>query len=311
MNKIGYLILFIFIILIVIPLVMLKGFLFFQKQEGPEVIRVYNYREDKVVTMELSDYLKGVVAAEMPATYKMEALKAQAVAARTYTLKKIEASSEKHPGADICTDYHCCQAWISEKEMKDRWGFLPYFYYWSRITNAVEDTKGEVIVYNNQLIDAVYHSNSGGKTEDGGVVWSEDVPYLKSVESPYDKNGRNNYLHNKRFSFSELSQELGTEIKNKKIEILELSQSGRVLKIQIGDNTYTGREIRSKLNLSSTLFEIKTSGEQVLFTVYGNGHGVGMSQDGADGYARHGYNYKQIIRHFYQGVEIVSYNKIK
>jgi len=316
--KKGYFIIIIFLIIIIIPLLVIKGF--FYHKETPIIIKVYNYKTDKIVPMELDKYLKGVVAAEMPAAYHVEALKAQSVASRTYTLKKLPAfggNGCNQPGADISTDYHYDQAWYSEKEMKDKWGFLSYFYYWARISRAVEETSGEVAVYDNRLIDSVYHSNSGGRTEDAGVVWGKTLPYLCSVDSPYDKNYGKNYKHVKEIPLERINEIMGININiegnniEKELYVLKYSNTGRVLTIQFGEKTFSGEEVRKKLKLPSTKFELNIEGQNIIFTIVGNGHGVGMSQDGADGFAKEGYNYKQILKYYYRGVDIVGIDKIK
>jgi stage II sporulation protein D len=325
-GKSFYFISFIFLIIIILPLILIKGFFFFngnEADESPLIVNVYNHRENKIISMELSAYLKGVLAAEMPAVYNIEALKAQAVTARTYTLKHIDKLS---------TDYHYSQAWYSEEDMKGKWGFILFFYYWSRISNAVEGTKGEILVYNGELIDAVYHANSGGLTEDAKNVWGKEVPYLKSVPSIYDIEKENNYESIIYFSPDELDSKLGIKLKEyynlkleesnlimslKKInderifELLNTTKSGRVLKIRIGDAIFTGSELREKLNLPSNLFNFSLEEERIVCKVLGKGHGVGMSQDGAEGYANHGYDYRDILEHYYQGTSLANKNNFK
>lgn len=331
MNKNIYLIIFIFVILIILPVILVKGFFFFFPEEKGEVIilSVYKHKQDKIVKMELSDYLMGVVAAEMPASYSIEALKAQAVAARTYTLKKLPAyggqGSSEHPGADICTDYHHSQAWLSEKEMKNKWGFLSFFYYWARITEAVEETRDQILIYENKIIDAVYHSNSGGQTEAAKYVWGREVSYLRSIESIYDKEHKDNFHYQYRFDIYDFDQKLGSSIQtvlnnerekmqspelvtnetnNEIFKVIKYSESGRVVKIRILDREYTGQEVRKRLDLPSTMFEFSLQQNNIICDGFGNGHGVGLSQDGADGYGDHGYSYKDILKHYYQGVRI-------
>lgn len=300
--------LFVFIILIIIPLLLVRG-LFWQKDDNQIILQVYNHRQKKIIKMELGKYLRGVLAAEMPAVYHPEALKAQAVAARTYTLKQLPQyggdGSQKYKGADISTDHLDSQAYFSEKEMKKRWGFISFFYYWARINKAVEETGNEVLLYNGKLIDAVYHANSGGKTEDAKYVWGTSTPYLKSVDSPYDKLQDKNYKASFYFGCKELTDKFGIEIKKPEdIEILQKSESGRILKLRVGKETMDGIMVRNKLNLPSTKLEITHEGDIFTFISYGKGHGVGMSQDGANGFAKKGFNYRQILKHYYQGVEI-------
>ena len=315
-RKIILFILCIFIILILIPLFLIKGVIPGRKEQVL-LLNIYDHKRDEIITIELEDYLRGVLAAEMPALYHQEALKAQAVAARTYALKQIPKfggqGSRKYTGADLSTDFADCQAYLSESEMKERWGFLAFFYYWSRINRAVEDTRGQVLLYNNQLIDAVYHANSGGLTENAVYVWGKEVPYLQSVESPYDKEKETSYQSVFSIKRDELEKAFDTlkEERDVLLMIRKKTPSGRVLELSIGSKKYTGVKVREKLALSSTKFSISMKGDIYIFTCYGKGHGVGMSQDGADGFARNGYNYQQILKHYYKNSELGYYYNIK
>lgn len=309
-RKVLILSLFVFIILILLP-ALLTGVLFQRGEQKREVLllKLYDHQRGEIMNIELEEYLRGVVAAEMPALYHMEALKAQAVVARTYTLKQLPRyggpGSRKYPGADLSTDYTECQAFLTEAGMKEKWGSLFYFYYWYRINKAVESTRGQVMLYDGKLVDAVYHANAGGKTEDSLYVWGWDIPYLRSVESPYDREKERNYLNRHSFSFAELRRIFNIADKGEAILKVEgVSPSGRVLEMRVGDKSYTGREIREKLSLPSTKFHITVEDGNYIFTCYGKGHGVGMSQDGANGLAGQGYSYQEILKHYYQGVEI-------
>ncbi|ACL70525.1 sporulation stage II protein D [Halothermothrix orenii H 168] len=309
---------FIAIVLIVFSIVLLRGL----REEEPLVIKVLLHREDRIVKMGMSEYLQGVLAAEMPASYHLEALKAQAVAARTYTLKRITKfggkQSPEHPGADICTDYRHCQAWISRNQMKGKWGIIPYLYFKNRIKRAVEETRGEVLLYDGRFIDAVYHSNSGGQTEDARHVWGKATPYLISVPSPYDQESQRNYLNDYVMGLDRFNNYLGTDIEpssgsqniRDKVKVLSTTLGDRVLKIKIGNKIFTGREVRTRLNLPSSKFTLRFIDEKVLIKVFGKGHGVGMSQDGANGFARHGYNYRKILQHYYPGTKIVKLKEL-
>ncbi|MFP4016536.1 MAG: stage II sporulation protein D, partial [Halanaerobiales bacterium] len=295
-GKTWLLLLIIFIVIIIVPIFFVQEF--FWGNNSETILKVYNHKTKSMEQIELEEYIRGVLAAEMPALYHHESLKAQAVAARTYTLKQLPefggTGSRKYAGADVSTDYTDCQAYLTENEMKEKWGFISYFYYWFRINNAVEETRGEVLLYNNRLIDAVYHANSGGKTEAAEYVWGNNVSYLKSITSPYDKDGHKNYSQIIVFNENELISLLGINHKDlAKIEILEVSKSGRILNIKIGNKVFTGREMRSKLTLPSTKFYISRKGNTYSFKCMGRGHGVGMSQDGANGLAKHGYTYQQ------------------
>ncbi|MEJ6951267.1 stage II sporulation protein D [Natronospora cellulosivora (SeqCode)] len=310
-SKIATLFLFVFIILIILPFILFQ--FFFQIDRDEEItIRVYNHKKNQIVLMELDEYLRGVIAAEMPALYHLEALKAQAVAARTYTIRQLEefggSGSKKFNGADVSTDYNVCQAYISEEEMKDRWGFVSYFYYWAKINRAVEETRGQVLVHNDRLIDALYHANSGGITESAEYVWGNFSPYLRSVESPFDSHGERNFQRSYYFSFNDFQEvfNINSQIGINDIDIINLSQSGRVLEMRVFDKIYTGREIRERLGLASTKFKLNKSTSIIQINTYGYGHGVGMSQDGANGLAHNGFNYKQILHHYYTDVEIIS-----
>ena len=255
------------------------------------------YRSNgEIINIELEDYLIGVVAGEMPASFNIEALKVQAIIARTYTLKSIKRNK-------ILTDTVDTQVYIDEEQMHDKWG-SDFNKYYNKIKEAVTSTKDLVITYNNDYIDAVYFANSNGYTEDAKEVWGYNIPYLKSVECKYDINSTN-YLRIKTISYEELSNKLNIPIDNT-VEIYNIlrNNSHRIISISINDKTYTGIEIRNILNLRSADFDISITDEGLEFTTYGYGHGVGISQYGANGMANNGYNYESIIKYFYQGVNI-------
>ena len=255
------------------------------------------YRSNgEIINIELEDYLIGVVAGEMPASFNIEALKVQAIIARTYTLKSIKRNK-------ILTDTVDTQVYIDINQMHDKWG-SDFNKYYNKIKEAVTSTKDLVITYNNDYIDAVYFANSNGYTEDAKEVWGYNIPYLKSVECKYDINSTN-YLRTKTISYEELSNKLNMPIDNT-VEIYNIlrNNSHRIISISINDKTYTGIEIRNILNLRSADFDISITDEGLEFTTYGYGHGVGISQYGANGMANNGYNYESIIKYFYQSVTI-------
>ncbi|MFW6256574.1 MAG: stage II sporulation protein D [Bacillota bacterium] len=288
----------------------------FSSPPVPETLKinVYKHRSQEIESMELGEYLKGVVAAEMPVFYHMGALKAQAITARTYVMQKYLLGSSKSipENAHISTNFRDSQAWISRKEMKEKWGIIPYFFLYLRISRAVEDTAGQIIMFDNKIIDAVYHSNSGGRTTAAENVWDQPRPYLKSVVSPYDSEGEN-YHRRLEFSKRELEDKLKIELSGVTGESLFKSQeydtSGRVAKIEIAGRKFSGDEIRELLDLPSTKFSFDLKDDLIRCEVWGFGHGVGMSQDGAHGLARHGYGYQQILKHYYQGTEIIDYRE--
>ena len=275
-------------------------------------IKVFFMNENLINEIGLDEYLYGVVSAEMPANYEQEALKAQAIVARTYTLFKIENNSSKHGEAAICTDSKCCQAWISKEERLQKWEEDKKEEYWNKIVKAVDETKGKVIKYEGNLINAFFHSNSGGKTEVPINVWGgTEYPYLQVVET----SGENNYSQYKsevEFTKDELIKKLknkydGIELELNQIRIIERYDSGRIKTIRFGNIEISGVEARNVLELKSANFEYILEDNKIKFVVYGYGHGVGMSQTGADSLAKEGNDYNKIIEHFYMGVKIENY----
>lgn len=272
-------------------------------------VSVYDYELDKIIQLDLEEYVIGVVAAEMPGDFHPEALKAQALAARTYTLVRMREFGGKgcsiHEGADICTDSTHCQAYRDPKKLGKGY---------KKIADAVTSTKGEIIVYEKQLIDAVFHSTSGGKTENSEDVWSNKIPYLRSVISEYEESSpkltskKNIPVDDFIKGLKELDKDVVINKKNisNEIEILGRSEGGKITKIKIGNKAFTGKEIREKFGLNSANFAINVKGKEICFNTIGYGHGIGMSQYGADGMARNGYDYRSIIKHYYFGVEVAS-----
>lgn len=255
-----------------------------------------NRSNGQILNMPLDEYLIGVVSAEMPASFNIEALKAQAIVARTYTLKLIEQKRD-------ITDTVSTQAYKSNDELKNTWNDS-YNKYYNKIKQAVLETKDLCIKYNGQLIDAVYHSSSNGYTEDAILVWNNNIPYLKSVISPWDTSS-SVFLKSTLIPFSKISNSLGFDFNsNSIIEIISRDKTGRVLKIKIDNKEYTGVEIRNLLGLRSADFDYEITNDGVIFTTRGYGHGVGMSQYGANGMANSGYNYAQIINYYYTNVNI-------
>lgn len=259
-------------------------------------VTVYRSNGD-VINLDIEEYLIGVVGAEMPASFNIEALKAQAIVARTYTLKKIANNQ-------ILTDTVSTQAYKDNFQLKDIWKG-DFDKYYNKIKTAVDSTKGLYITYNGTYIDAVYHSTSNGKTEDAIYVWGNDIPYLKSVDSPWDVNATS-YLRTEIKDFNTVLNILGVDLNTDDFEILEKNDSGRVIKVKVGNNIYSGVEFRNLLNLRSTDFDLAIDNGNLIITTKGYGHGVGMSEYGANGMANSGYNYEQILRHYYQGIDIVK-----
>ena len=232
----------------------------------------------------------------MPAAFNTEALKAQAIIARTYALK---ANSK----GQILSDNESTQSYKSNDELKSIWG-SNYTTYYNKIKDAVNSTKGAYLTYNGEYIEAVYHSTSNGKTESSSNVWGNYYPYLVSVESPYD-NTNPSYEMAKEITYNELSSILGIEINaDTEINILGYTTGGRIENITISGNTYTGVKFRNLLGLRSADFDITKNETGITFKTRGYGHGVGMSQYGANGMAKNGYTYKDILKYYYSGVNI-------
>lgn len=250
-----------------------------------------NRTDGTILNIELEEYLIGVIGAEMPASFNIEALKAQAVVSRTYALKNINKLN----------DTSSTQVYKDNNQLKKIWGD-DFDKYHNKIKNAVDSTKGITIKYNNKYIDAVYHSTSNGYTEDAFNVWGNDIPYLKSVESSWDKNV-SSYKRTKELSIEEFYNTLKLDIDEPiTFEIIH-NKSGRVNTIIINNNTFTGIEFRNFFYLRSTDFEIEIT-DKIIITTYGYGHGVGLSQYGANEMAKQGYNYINIIKHYYTGIVI-------
>lgn len=277
-------------------------------------IVVYNPEASLVDDVDLEDYLVGVVAAEMPTSFHEEALKAQAVAARTFAVSRMKGlygTSTNHFGAHVCTDSGHCQAWVSKEVYLARHGSEEG---WLKIQKAVADTRGQIMTYDGVVINPLYHANSGGATEDIQEVWSMvgEVPYLKSVYSPEDANYAQ-YEKESLFAWEDMVKKIKAqypearlgEDPKKEIEILSYSTSGRVTAIRLGSITLSGVDFRELMSLRSTYIEISFPDKNtVKIVTKGYGHGVGMSQCGADALGRQGMDYIEILEHYYTGVKV-------
>jgi stage II sporulation protein D len=258
--------------------------------------------EGKVREMDMDTYLVGVVLAEMPASFHEEALKAQAVVARTYTLRAMEGK-RKHDNAAVCTDSKCCQAYCDQKTYISEGGHIEDV---EKILLAVKETEDEVLVYQGELIEATYFSCSGGSTEDAVAVWGTDVPYLQAVPSPGEEKATY-YDDTVTFDKAVLAEILDIPLENGSGEWFvdaTYTAGGGVENISICGNLYTGVQIRQLLNLKSTAFTWTEDQNSVTFHTRGYGHRVGMSQYGADAMAEAGSNYVQILQHYYRGAVV-------
>ena len=259
-------------------------------------------KDDEVFDQSVEDYVCSVLLAEMPASFESEALKAQAVATRTYTLRKI-AGAQKHSDADVCTDPGCCQAYKSMLEI-DNVDIV------EKIRSAVKDTEGEVLIYDGALIDATYFSSSGGRTESAIAVWGKDVPYLQAKDSPEEADTKY-YRDQISFEEQELLHQLGftDTVQSFTYKDITFTDGNGVDTVNICGKTFTGLQLRNLLRLRSTAFDIEIQGDTVIFVTRGYGHRVGMSQYGAQSMAKQGRNHQQILSYYYPNTELVTLDR--
>ncbi|USG65392.1 stage II sporulation protein D [Brevibacillus ruminantium] len=273
-------------------------------------VKVYRNEKKTVETLPLEQYIEGVVAAEMPAEFELEALKAQAMAARTYIIRRLNAQSfEDVPEGGQVTDTVKHQAYLDEEQRRASWKEQ---FEWknSRIRQAVQATAGVVLTYEGQPIDATFFSTSNGFTENANEYFETSVPYLKSVASPWDIQSPR-YENTVKIGLADFEQRLGVKLAKEVstgsggwYQIVERTTGNRVGKINIGGKEFSGRAFREKLGLHSSAFSLELLGNEVLITTKGYGHGVGMSQWGANGMAKTGKSAEQIVKYFYQGVAL-------
>lgn len=260
--------------------------------------------------MSMRNYLIGVVAAEMPASFEIEALRAQAVAARTETLYHILIfKSVTHPDADVCSDPTCCQAYKNDGELREKWG-PAYGEYIEKITEAVQSTDGECLIYENAPIQAVFHSSSAGQTAGSQEVWKFSLPYLVSVLSPETAADVPNYVSSVTVSLSDFKETVlkfypdavFPKDKAKWVTDITYTGSGRIMTLRLGGVVVSGPVLRGMFGLRSTAASIRVGDKNVIFTTTGYGHGVGMSQYGANALANQGKSYREILTWYYSGV---------
>ena len=297
--------LFVGLLGIVLPGLLLR-ILSTQKQVDPEpakpettqteecMIKVLH--NDEILEIQLEEYVLSVVLAEMPAEFSEEALKAQAILARTYALKRQE-KMDKHETAAVCTQSGCCQGYCKAEE------YLGGAIMLTKVRAAVQDTESLVLMYQGELIEATYFSCSGGRTEDAVAVWGNHVPYLQSTDSPGEE-ASDHYITSLKLDKDLVIDKLG--LKRLEIGKMELTDGGGVAKIEISGKEFTGTQIRELLSLKSTAFRMSLVGDTVLITTKGYGHRVGMSQYGADAMATKGCTYDEILLHYYQGVTLTK-----
>ncbi|NMO98165.1 stage II sporulation protein D [Paenibacillus lemnae] len=295
-----------------------------QAAEEP-VVSVYLTRTDTTESLPLERYLVGVVAAEMPAEFQLEALKAQAIAARTYIVQRLRSgdTSGVPEGKGQVSDTVAHQAYISEAVLKKDWKDAGREHDLQKLQQAVKETRGIVMTYQGEPITASFFSTSNGYTENSEDYWSSEIPYLRSVESPWDKEISPKYKTVVTMTRQELITRLGlsgsavpvslsSQDKNSAslLNILSYTEGKRVQEARVGTRTFSGREIREKLDLRSSQFNWSIQDGEVEIVTYGYGHGVGMSQYGAEGMAREGYKAKEILRHYYTGISFAETAKL-
>lgn len=294
-----------FVIVVGLPAILIRGCTvsFFSPRDIP-LVKLWDFGEEVLLTMTLEEYVQGVVAAEMPASFDLEALKAQAVAARTYSYRRIirDERIAEHPEAHLSSDYQSGQAWVSWDEFSARHTPLVARSLQNKIKKAVRLTEGEILLYEGEPILAVYHASSGGRTENSEHYWSEQLPYLRAVEDPFSATAPHHYS-TASIKLDKLKEVLEvTTAAN--FKVIERYPSGRVKTIEVAENWFSGREIRQRLGLRSTWFTAEVIRDELVFSVWGYGHGVGMSQYGAQEMALKGYAYDDILQYYYQGIEI-------
>ncbi|WP_052702853.1 stage II sporulation protein D [Paenibacillus beijingensis] len=270
-------------------------------------IRIYLTKEKRIEKVPLELYVRGVVAGEMPVTFELEALKAQAIAARTYIVRRLalhETSDMPVDNADV-TDTTIHQVYVPVAALMKRWPAETRRTNLKKLNDAVRQTRGQIITYGGQPIQALFFSTSNGYTENSEDYWNHKVPYLRSVASPWDPEISPSYKETVTLSLSEFYRKLGASVAARPaIRVLETTAGHRIKEIAVGDERLSGREVREKLGLASSQFTWKIDRSSIHITTYGYGHGVGMSQWGADGMAREGSAASQILAHYYSGTRV-------
>ena len=291
-------------LILIIPYIIVSLFIYdeeitFYGKESKN-IRVKN-EEGKIISVPFEQYIIGVVASEMPAEFQIEALKSQAVAARSYA--HIEIQKNKNENYDV-VDTVTNQVYQTEEELKEKWK-EKYKEKINKLRKAVLETRGEYITYNGNIIHALFFSTSPGKTENVEEVFKESLPYLRSVDSSFEQNVSPVFIEQKNFLKQDFCEKLKINNCNEVKTIMkEQTSTGRIKQIEINGKIFKGTEVASMLSLRSNYFKIEEKEGNIVITTKGFGHGVGMSQYGAEALARKGYTYDKIVKHYYTGVEI-------
>ena len=295
------------LLVIIIPFLFVK--IFIQTDEikfkyvTNNTIRVKNEKTGQITKIPFEEYIKGVVAGEMPATFELEALKAQAVASRSYAMYQMTATKDKDYDVLNTT---ANQVYLTDEELKANWKD-EYPEKINKIKTAIAETSGEYLTYKGQIVNAMFFSTSSGKTENSEEVFVSALPYLRSVDSIWDQESPV-YTDSYTFDLKDFYNKLNLPYNEKlTIEVTEKTSTGRTKKLKINNQELNGRDVATKLSLRSNYFDIHQNEDKVTITTKGFGHGVGMSQYGANGMAKEGYKYDQILKHYYQNTEIKKF----
>jgi stage II sporulation protein D len=289
------------IVILVISLAGIYQYIQEQKEATLEpYIKLYLHKQGTIVAMDLEQYIKGVVTAEMPASFEIEALKAQAVCARTYAVKKLIEQRAYPQGADLSDDISSCQAYAPLLNSTGADSYQQELA--KKIDQAVESTRGEIMIFDSMPIDALYHSTCGGKTENAGDVWGKDVPYLQSVSCD-DCSNSPRYEKSQIFNNEDINKLVEEKGNILSIRILAKTPGGRLKSLSINGHQMDGGTLRARLNLPSSSIEIHPSIHTTVIKTRGYGHGVGLCQYGANGMAQRGKNYHQILKKYYSGID--------
>lgn len=264
-------------------------------------IRVKQEKTEEITEVPFEEYIIGVLAGEMPASFQIEALKAQAVAARSYAMKKMSYNKDKD--YDV-VDTVMNQVYLDDNYLQTVWKD-EYQTKIAKIKKAVLETNGEYLEYDGKIVEAFFFSTSVGKTENSEEIFTKKVPYLRSVDSSFEEGVSPVFYDYFTFDKKEFYQKLGLPYNKNLIQkVLKTTSTGRIMEIMLNNKNFSASEVVGKLNLRSAYFMIKQEGEQIKITTKGYGHGVGMSQYGAEALARQGYKYDEILKHYYLGVKI-------
>ncbi len=308
--------LFLYLLLMFLPYITVLILCRFWVKPPPELpeeprgytVTLYRTATEKTEVLALRDYLFGVLAGEMPASYPEEALKAQVVASYSYLLHRKNTISAHptadfgHPG-DICDDPNHCKAFATAEECEARWGKEWRSSFEEKLKNTVEAVLGYAVLYEGEPANTVFHAFSGGATEDAADVWGAEVPYLKSTDSHWDQDARD-FSTTVKIPLAEFQAAL--EITGAEIGAITLTRGGSVGEIAIGGKNFTGRRLREKFGLRSTRFTLEIQKDQAVFTVSGYGHQVGMSQYGASVLAQNGFTFREILSYYYKNVTVAA-----